>query len=168
MRIFLPFTINLDPYLRKVLKEDQQAMEDEGIIIPIKPTNIMSYNNRNSNNYYQQPFAAQHPLYPTAVTNSPIAMMNYFNSQSQNNPSQSQSMHSSQQQQQQKQHFQALHQNKSNFPSETFENSLIQNNIFMDVYHNTNTSITIFLCCFIVILKVLFFVIVLIIRLWLF
>lgn len=36
LRIFLPFTINLDPYLRKVLKEDQQALEDEGIIIPIK------------------------------------------------------------------------------------------------------------------------------------
>ncbi|XP_052861765.1 kinase D-interacting substrate of 220 kDa isoform X3 [Anopheles cruzii] len=36
LRIFLPFTINLDPYLRKVLKEDQQAMEDEGIIIPMK------------------------------------------------------------------------------------------------------------------------------------
>ncbi|XP_053671000.1 kinase D-interacting substrate of 220 kDa [Anopheles nili] len=36
LRIFLPFTINLDPYLRKVLKEDQQALEDEGIIIPMK------------------------------------------------------------------------------------------------------------------------------------
>lgn len=62
LRIFLPFTINLDPYLRKVLKglhltttmtflhmnriiffcifaEDQQALEDEGIVIPlIKPS----------------------------------------------------------------------------------------------------------------------------------
>lgn len=36
LRIFLPFTINLDPYFRKVLKEDQQAMEDEGIIIPTR------------------------------------------------------------------------------------------------------------------------------------
>lgn len=60
LRIFLPFTINLDPYLRKVLKgtmagiapprhfllisnifpcpfaEDQQALEDEGIVIPMK------------------------------------------------------------------------------------------------------------------------------------
>lgn len=36
LRIFLPFTINLDPYFRKVLKEDQQAMEDEGIIMPMK------------------------------------------------------------------------------------------------------------------------------------
>lgn len=35
LRIFLPFTINLDPYLRKVLKEDQQAMEDDGIVLPI-------------------------------------------------------------------------------------------------------------------------------------
>lgn len=38
LRIFLPFTINLDPYLRKVLKEDQQAMEDEGIVLPMKPS----------------------------------------------------------------------------------------------------------------------------------
>lgn len=38
LRIFLPFTINLDPYLRKVLKEDQQAMEDEGIVMPMKPS----------------------------------------------------------------------------------------------------------------------------------
>lgn len=37
LRIFLPFTINLDPYLRKVLKEDQQALEDDGIIMPIQP-----------------------------------------------------------------------------------------------------------------------------------
>lgn len=37
LRIFLPFTINLDPYLRKVLKEDQQAMEDEGIVLPMRP-----------------------------------------------------------------------------------------------------------------------------------
>lgn len=37
LRIFLPFTINLDPYLRKVLKEDQQTLEDEGIILPMKP-----------------------------------------------------------------------------------------------------------------------------------
>ncbi|KAH8413651.1 hypothetical protein KR222_002792, partial [Zaprionus bogoriensis] len=32
LRIFLPFTINLDPYLRKVLKEDQQVIEDEGTL----------------------------------------------------------------------------------------------------------------------------------------
>lgn len=38
LRIFLPFTINLDPYLRKVLKEDQQTLEDEGIVIPMKPS----------------------------------------------------------------------------------------------------------------------------------
>lgn len=38
LRIFLPFTINLDPYLRKVLKEDQQTLEDEGIILPMKPS----------------------------------------------------------------------------------------------------------------------------------
>ncbi|KAL9922482.1 ankyrin repeat-rich membrane spanning isoform 5-T8 [Glossina fuscipes fuscipes] len=33
LRIFLPFTINLDPYLRKVLKEDQQSIEDEGSMV---------------------------------------------------------------------------------------------------------------------------------------
>ncbi|KAH8271586.1 hypothetical protein KR018_010142 [Drosophila ironensis] len=33
LRIFLPFTINLDPYLRKVLKEDQQTIEDEGTLV---------------------------------------------------------------------------------------------------------------------------------------
>ncbi|XP_064544338.1 kinase D-interacting substrate of 220 kDa isoform X5 [Drosophila montana] len=33
LRIFLPFTINLDPYLRKVLKEDQQVIEDEGSLV---------------------------------------------------------------------------------------------------------------------------------------
>ncbi|XP_065370599.1 kinase D-interacting substrate of 220 kDa isoform X3 [Calliphora vicina] len=33
LRIFLPFTINLDPYLRKVLKEDQQSIEDEGSVV---------------------------------------------------------------------------------------------------------------------------------------
>ncbi|XP_017033343.1 kinase D-interacting substrate of 220 kDa isoform X6 [Drosophila kikkawai] len=33
LRIFLPFTINLDPYLRKVLKEDQQTIEDEGSLV---------------------------------------------------------------------------------------------------------------------------------------
>lgn len=38
LRIFLPFTINLDPYLRKVLKEDQQTLEDEGIVLPMKPS----------------------------------------------------------------------------------------------------------------------------------
>lgn len=28
LRIFLPFTINLDPYLRKVIKDDMQNSED--------------------------------------------------------------------------------------------------------------------------------------------
>lgn len=42
LRIFLPFTINLDPYLRKVLKEDQQALEDEGIVIPMRSSLPMS------------------------------------------------------------------------------------------------------------------------------
>ncbi|XP_034654132.1 kinase D-interacting substrate of 220 kDa isoform X4 [Drosophila subobscura] len=39
LRIFLPFTINLDPYLRKVLKEDQQTIEDEGsLVIQTRPS----------------------------------------------------------------------------------------------------------------------------------
>lgn len=29
MKVFLPFTFNLDPYLKKVLKEDQQAFDEE-------------------------------------------------------------------------------------------------------------------------------------------
>lgn len=29
LKVFLPFTFNLDPYLKKVLKEDQQAFEEE-------------------------------------------------------------------------------------------------------------------------------------------
>ncbi|XP_017838266.1 kinase D-interacting substrate of 220 kDa isoform X2 [Drosophila busckii] len=49
LRIFLPFTINLDPYLRKVLKEDQQIIEDEGsLVLQARP----------SVSYRQQPPAA--------------------------------------------------------------------------------------------------------------
>ncbi|KAK4875156.1 hypothetical protein RN001_011578 [Aquatica leii] len=33
LKIFLPFTINLDPYLKKVIKEETQGMDDEGIIM---------------------------------------------------------------------------------------------------------------------------------------
>lgn len=111
LRIFLPFTINLDPYLRKVLKgksntfliafdvqlshgltEDQQAIDDEGIIVPMKPTmpqssmnNPNNPYNRNQQNFFQpqqQPTFARSalPLYTTNVTNNPIAMMNYFHS----------------------------------------------------------------------------------------
>ncbi|XP_049824208.1 kinase D-interacting substrate of 220 kDa B isoform X3 [Aethina tumida] len=31
LKIFLPFTINLDPYLKKLIKEETQTLEDEGI-----------------------------------------------------------------------------------------------------------------------------------------
>ncbi|CAH0555430.1 unnamed protein product [Brassicogethes aeneus] len=31
LKIFLPFTINLDPYLKKLIKEETQALEDEGL-----------------------------------------------------------------------------------------------------------------------------------------
>lgn len=56
LRIFLPFTINLDPYLRKVLKEDQQALEDEGIIIPMKQL---------------PPHRSMHPMMPPNMAYSP-------------------------------------------------------------------------------------------------
>lgn len=66
--------------------EDQQAIEDEGIIIPIKQ-NVPMNNpyNRNQNNFFQPPnqppqaFARALPMYSTTVTNSPVSMMNYFN-----------------------------------------------------------------------------------------
>ncbi|XP_021704250.1 kinase D-interacting substrate of 220 kDa isoform X4 [Aedes aegypti] len=88
LRIFLPFTINLDPYLRKVLKEDQQAMEDEGIIIPIKssmppmkPHSFVPTRHAHQNIIHPTP---QHPTsLPTwaGFYNAPpaMAMMNFYN-----------------------------------------------------------------------------------------
>ena len=32
MKIFLPFTINLDPYIKKKIKEEQQSMEEEAAL----------------------------------------------------------------------------------------------------------------------------------------
>lgn len=86
LRIFLPFTINLDPYFRKVLKgkielkpnansqltpslclaEDQQAMEDEGIIIPAKAMHPPS----RSHSATIQPMMAQH--YSTSFNTNPF------------------------------------------------------------------------------------------------
>lgn len=34
LRIFLPFTINLDPYLRKVIKDEMQNTEDSTLFRP--------------------------------------------------------------------------------------------------------------------------------------
>lgn len=34
LRIFLPFTINLDPYLRKIIKDEMQNSEDSNIFRP--------------------------------------------------------------------------------------------------------------------------------------
>ncbi|XP_055537866.1 kinase D-interacting substrate of 220 kDa isoform X4 [Wyeomyia smithii] len=89
LRIFLPFTINLDPYLRKVLKEDQQALEDEGIIIPVKSSNppMKSHHGFGPARHMHQNImhpAAQHPnSLPTwaGFYNTPpaMAMMNYYN-----------------------------------------------------------------------------------------
>ena len=33
LKIFLPFSINLDPYIKKVIKEEIQGMEDMGLTI---------------------------------------------------------------------------------------------------------------------------------------
>ncbi|XP_018570623.1 kinase D-interacting substrate of 220 kDa B isoform X3 [Anoplophora glabripennis] len=33
LKIFLPFTINLDPYLKKVIKEETQCLEDDGLLM---------------------------------------------------------------------------------------------------------------------------------------
>ncbi|CAK9816866.1 Kinase D-interacting substrate of 220 kDa [Anthophora quadrimaculata] len=37
MKIFLPFTINLDPYIKKKIKEEQQSIEEEAAPGPYKP-----------------------------------------------------------------------------------------------------------------------------------
>ncbi|XP_062556191.1 kinase D-interacting substrate of 220 kDa-like isoform X4 [Armigeres subalbatus] len=88
LRIFLPFTINLDPYLRKVLKEDQQAMEDEGIIIPIKsaipPMKSHSFvPTRHSHQSIIHPTPQHATSLPTwtGFYNAPpgMPMMNYYN-----------------------------------------------------------------------------------------
>lgn len=91
LRIFLPFTINLDPYLRKVLKEDQQALEDEGIIIPvkssippIKPHGFTSTRHMHQSMLHPTP---QHPhnlsnwagFYNSPPPPAAMAMMNYYN-----------------------------------------------------------------------------------------
>lgn len=83
LRIFLPFTINLDPYLRKVLKEDQQALEDEGVIMPMKPANTVPTLNRfnplSQSNFFPPPQQSYPHLYSTS--NPSIALMNYYNNQ---------------------------------------------------------------------------------------
>ncbi|XP_015838726.1 kinase D-interacting substrate of 220 kDa B isoform X2 [Tribolium castaneum] len=33
LKIFLPFTINLDPYLKKVIKEETQSLDDDGLLM---------------------------------------------------------------------------------------------------------------------------------------
>nr|XP_040237698.2 kinase D-interacting substrate of 220 kDa isoform X3 [Anopheles coluzzii] len=92
LRIFLPFTINLDPYLRKVLKEDQQALEDEGIIIPMKtvlppskPSGFVPHH------HHRAPVGGvlqPTPQHPNNLTNWPnfynpqpqaMALMSYYN-----------------------------------------------------------------------------------------
>lgn len=62
LRIFLPFTINLDPYIKKVIKEKQQKFED---------TSMMAYNGGGDfglpwltdNNMQNLPMATENPWY---------------------------------------------------------------------------------------------------------
>ena len=45
MKIFLPFTINLDPYIKKKIKEEQQSLEDDSVQAfykPIHPWNVLT------------------------------------------------------------------------------------------------------------------------------
>ncbi|XP_046681629.1 kinase D-interacting substrate of 220 kDa B isoform X2 [Homalodisca vitripennis] len=37
LRVFLPFTINLDPYIKKVIKEDIQSLEESGLMMTPAP-----------------------------------------------------------------------------------------------------------------------------------
>ena len=39
IKVYMPFTINLDPYLRKVIKEEVQNMEELGVSMSSKSTN---------------------------------------------------------------------------------------------------------------------------------
>uniref|UniRef100_A0A146L198 Kinase D-interacting substrate n=1 Tax=Lygus hesperus TaxID=30085 RepID=A0A146L198_LYGHE len=52
LRVFLPFTINLDPYLKKVIKDAQQEMEEGANFTVPQSSNVPSWDiwsNRNSN-----------------------------------------------------------------------------------------------------------------------
>lgn len=76
-------------YIFFILTEDQQAIEDEGLVIPMKPNvPIVNQYNRNPINYFQTPaqpataFARPLPLYPANINNAPLAMMNYYNTPS--------------------------------------------------------------------------------------
>lgn len=77
LRIFLPFTINLDPYLRKVLKEDQQAAEDEGIVFQPKLPQLPPINRPQQLPYTQQyNNTVSQPLYYNDSTyNQQLALM---------------------------------------------------------------------------------------------
>lgn len=80
LRIFLPFTINLDPYLRKVLKEDQQAAEDEGIVFQPKLPQLPPINRPQQLPYTQQQYnntvSQYQPLhYNDSTYNQQLALM---------------------------------------------------------------------------------------------
>ncbi|XP_055837815.1 kinase D-interacting substrate of 220 kDa isoform X2 [Episyrphus balteatus] len=72
LRIFLPFTINLDPYLRKVLKEDQQAIEDEGaIVIQSKPNIPPPIRIPQSQQHYMAPPYAPYQVFQNEAMYNP-------------------------------------------------------------------------------------------------
>ncbi|PSN34444.1 hypothetical protein C0J52_21643 [Blattella germanica] len=52
LKIFLPFTINLDPYIKKVIKEEQQSVDENGL-------------------HMGSQFATSPPAVPAMVANSP-------------------------------------------------------------------------------------------------
>lgn len=70
LKVFLPFTFNLDPYLKKVLKEDQQAFEEEfdGLTMFAPPqtekqtkSNVSSGHNRMIYPFMQNPMPMPMP-----------------------------------------------------------------------------------------------------------
>lgn len=76
------------------MTEDQQAIEDEGIIIPMKPNmpNVPNnpYNRNQSyfhpNQQTPQAFNRALPMFSANLANAPIAMMNYFNQHTLSHP----------------------------------------------------------------------------------
>ncbi len=57
LKIFLPFTINLDPFIKKVIKDEVQNLEELGLNILSSP---------------QSAPTSQHPLNPKLTSNTPL------------------------------------------------------------------------------------------------
>ncbi|XP_039292583.1 kinase D-interacting substrate of 220 kDa B [Nilaparvata lugens] len=58
LRVFLPFTINLDPYIKKVIKEDQQNLEEAGLMSPFGAASAGGAGAPPGNPWQQPPLAA--------------------------------------------------------------------------------------------------------------